>query len=94
MPNWKTEKLKKLARAFLSLRTEDEVLSFLRDVASLEELRELSNRWQVVLELNNGKNYRAIAAEVGLSTATITRIAHWLYEGEGGYKLALKRYKK
>lgn len=94
MPTWKTPKLKQLARAFLSLRTEDEMLAFLRDVATLEELGELSNRWDVVLQLKNGKNYRDVAVDTNMSTATITRIAHWLNHGEGGYRVALKRVKK
>ena len=94
MAQWKTTKLKQLAKALLSLRTEDEMLSFLRDVATLEELNELSNRWNVVLQLKNGKNYRDVAVNTGMSTTTITRIAHWLNHGEGGYKVALKRLKK
>ncbi len=94
MSTWKTPKLKQLARALLSLRTEDEMLAFLRDVATLEELGELSNRWEVVLQLKNGKNYRDVAVNTGMSTTTITRIAHWLNHGEGGYRMALKRAKK
>jgi len=94
MSAWKTPKLKQLARALLSLRTEDEMLAFLRDVATLEELGELSNRWDVVLQLKNGKNYRDVAVNTGMSTTTITRIAHWFNHGEGGYKMALKRVKK
>lgn len=94
MPTWKTPKLKQFAKALLSLRTEDEMLAFLRDVATLEELGELSNRWDVVLQLKNGKNYRDIAVNTGMSTTTITRIAHWLNHGEGGYRTALKRVKK
>ncbi len=70
------------------------MLAFLRDVATLEELGELSNRWDIVLQLKNGKNYRDIAVNTGMSTTTITRIAHWLNHGEGGYRTALKRVKK
>jgi len=94
MSTWKTPKLKQLAKALLSLQTEDEMLAFLRDVATLEELGELSNRWDIVLQLKNRKNYRDIAVNTGMSTTTITRIAHWLNHGEGGYRTALKRVKK
>lgn len=94
MTQWKTIKLKQFAKAILSLRTEGEILSFLRDVATLEELNELTNRWNVVLQLKSGKSYRDIAFNMGLSTTTITRIAHWLNHGEGGYKIALKRIRK
>ncbi len=94
MTHWKTPKLKQLARALLSLKTEEEMLAFLRDVGTLEELADLSNRWEAVLQLAAGKNYREIAENTGMSTTTVTRIASWLNGGEGGYRAALKRYKK
>jgi len=94
MKPWKTPKLKHLAKTLLSLKTEGEMLTFLRDVATLEELDSLSSRWDVVLELNKGTSYRDIAKKTGVSTATITRISHWLKHGEGGYRSALKRRKK
>ncbi|HBB37905.1 MAG: hypothetical protein UV82_C0010G0049 [Candidatus Magasanikbacteria bacterium GW2011_GWD2_43_18] len=90
MPTWKTTKLKRLAKALLSLHSEKDMLAFLRDIATLEELDALSSRWQVVLELKKGTSYRDIAHKTGVSTTTITRIAHWLEHGEGGYQAALK----
>lgn len=94
MPVWKTKKLRSLAQALLSIKKEDEMLSFLRDVATLEELRELANRWEVAKQLDQGKSYRDIGRSLKISTATITRIAHWLNHGEGGYRSALSRRKK
>jgi uncharacterized protein YerC len=35
--------------------------------------------------------YREISERTGASTATITRIAHWLKYGEGGYRFMLER---
>ena len=93
MTAWKNAKLKQFAKALLALKTEEEMLCFLRDAATLEELDALSGRWSVVLELERGTSYRDIAKKTGISTATITRIAHWLNHGEGGYKAALKRFK-
>lgn len=90
---WKTLKLKSLAKAFLSLKTEAELLSFLRDLCTLEELEEFSHRWEAVQLLNKKISYREIAESTKLSTTTITRIAHWLNHGEGGYKAALKKIK-
>lgn len=90
MSNWRTPKLKKLARAFLCLKKEKDVENFLRDLCTLEELEELSGRWEVAEMLNKGISYRDIAEKTGVSTTTITRVAHWLEHGEGGYKMALK----
>lgn len=94
MQNWKTVKLKKLAQAFLTIKQEVDLLNFLRDLCTLEELEELSARWEVVLLLEKGISYREIAQKTGVSTTTVTRIAHWLEHGEGGYKKVLESLKK
>ncbi|MFA6547958.1 MAG: YerC/YecD family TrpR-related protein [Candidatus Magasanikbacteria bacterium] len=94
MSNWRNAKLKKLAKAFLCLKSEKDVENFLRDLCTLEELEELSGRWEVAEMLNKGVSYRDIAEKTGVSTTTITRVAHWLEYGEGGYKIALKKGKK
>lgn len=91
---WKTQKLRNLAQALLSIKEEEVMLAFLRDVATHEELRELANRWEVAQQLEAGKSYRDIGRSVKASTATITRIAHWLHHGEGGYRSVLARQKK
>lgn len=90
MSTWKTLKLKKLAKTLLSIKSEKEMLAFLRDVATVEELEALSSRWEVAQLLDKGISYREIAKKTGVSTATITRIAHWLNHGEGGYRSALR----
>ncbi len=88
--NWKTSKLKKLSQAFLSINNEKDMLSFLRDLCTLEELDELSKRWEVACLLDKGLSYREVAGKVGISTTTVTRIAHWMKHGEGGYGKVLK----
>lgn len=91
---WKTKKLKFLARAFLSLENEKDMLAFLRDIATLEELDALSSRLGAAQMLHDGVPYRDIAKKTGMSTTTITRIANWLRHGEGGYRHALDNEKK
>jgi TrpR-related protein YerC/YecD len=80
-----------LFRAVLALETVEDCERFFRDLCTLSELRALTERWQVVRKLEEGMPYRAISEETGVSTATITRVAHWLQQGEGGYRLALER---
>jgi TrpR-related protein YerC/YecD len=94
MEKWKTTKLKRLAKAMLTLKKGEDMLGFLRDLLTLDELEEISGRWQAVELLDKGKTYREIAEKTGLSTTTVTRIAHWLEHGEGGYGKALKNIKK
>jgi TrpR-related protein YerC/YecD len=83
-----------LAAALLSLRGPDEVKRFLRDLCTYSELEALSHRWQIACLLHGKKSYVEIAEEVGASTATVTRVAHWLRHGAGGYALALDRTRK
>lgn len=90
---WKTPKLKKLAEALTNIQTTEEMLKFLRDLCTLEELDEFSSRWQVVELLQQGMPYREIAKKAKVSTTTVTRIAHWLHHGAGGYEQALKNKK-
>jgi uncharacterized protein YerC len=45
----------------------------------------------VVKLLDQGLPYQEIARRTGASTTTVTRVAHWLRHGEGGYRTALDR---
>ena len=80
-----------LFRAILTLETVEECEAFFRDLCTLGELRALGERWNVVLKLKEGLPYRTISEHTGVSTATITRVAHWLQHGRGGYDRALER---
>jgi TrpR-related protein YerC/YecD len=83
--------LDELAAAFLRLRNRDEARRFLRDLCTRGELEALAHRWQIVRLLDEGLPYLEIAERVHTSTATVTRVAHWLRHGTGGYQLVLRR---
>jgi TrpR-related protein YerC/YecD len=51
----------------------------------------MSERWQAAKRVGQGDGYREIAKDIGMSTTTVARVAHWLNHGKGGYKLILKR---
>jgi len=50
-------------------------------------------RFQVAETVVNKETYRNLSKKTGVSSATVTRVAHWLHHGMGGYKLILKRMK-
>ena len=83
-----------LADALLALRTRDEMLRFLRDLCTLQELEALGHRWQIVALLEQRMPYVEIAERVGASTTTVTRVAQWLRHGAGGYRTAIDRLKR
>lgn len=86
-----TSNLAELARALLLLQTEEEMMAFLRDVATVKEISSLAERLRVAEKVAEGMPYRTIIEEVGSSTATITRVAHWYHHGEGGYRTVIER---
>jgi len=88
---WMTDETRDLARAVLVLRSEEEALRFLRDVATVSELKEMGERWHVARLLDEGVSYVEIARQTGASSATISRVSQWLRYGRGGYRLVIDR---
>lgn len=93
-PDYPTEEMKSLYKAILTLKTADEAARFFRDLLTEAEIKEFSNRWQMVQMIAKGISYLDIAKSLGVSTTTVNRCAKWLHNGMGGYKLVLKRCKK
>jgi TrpR-related protein YerC/YecD len=89
--DWRTPDVEALFNAILSLQTTDEAEVFFRDLCTLNELRDMAQRWAVVRMLESGLHYADISRRTGASTATITRIASWLNHGEGGYRAMLDK---
>jgi TrpR-related protein YerC/YecD len=77
-----------------TLRTRDEAERFFRDLCTRSELEAMAHRWEVAQLLDEGLPYLEVAKRAHASTTTVTRVAQWLRNGEGGYQLALKRRKR
>ncbi|MFH1522845.1 MAG: YerC/YecD family TrpR-related protein [Patescibacteria group bacterium] len=85
------KKTDNLFKAILSLKTAKEAEKFFRDLCTIEEIQAMSERWQIAQMVSIGTPYRKIAEITGVSTTTVSRVALWLNNGEGGYKLALDK---
>jgi TrpR-related protein YerC/YecD len=83
-----------LYQAILQLDSEDECCRFLEDICTIKELQEISQRLAVAMALSDGKNYAAVSAETGASTATISRVNRCLLYGSGGYQTVIQRLKE
>jgi TrpR-related protein YerC/YecD len=88
---WLTKEMQELFDAILSLETRAEAESFFRDLCTLSELEAMAHRWEVARLVERGLPYLEIAERTGASTTTVTRVAHWLRHGEGGYRAVLDR---
>ena len=80
-----------LFQAILTLRTVEECRDFFKDLCTPAELQALADRWSVVGLLQQGRPYREISKQTGVSVTTIGRVARYLEAGNGGYTLAASR---
>lgn len=91
---WKNELTDNLCDAFLTLDNRDEIYMFLEDIATISEVKSLSQRLEVARLLGESKTYPQIAKETGASTATISRVKKCLDYGAGGYGIVMQRMKE
>ncbi len=89
--SYPTAAMKELFTAIVSLKSPTEAAKFFRDLLTMAEIREFANRWQMVKLLYRGESYLAVAQKLKVSTSTVTRVAHWLKNGFGGYKAVADR---
>ena len=80
-----------LFKAILSLKTVGECEAFFRDLCTIQELKDMRDRWQMVNYLQKQQSYRLIAEKLKTSTTTVARVAFWLKNGRGGYNSVWQR---
>ncbi|MFA4942994.1 MAG: YerC/YecD family TrpR-related protein [Patescibacteria group bacterium] len=85
------KKTNNLFEAILSLESVKEAECFFRDLCTIEEIRDMADRWEIAQLVNSKMPYRDIALKLKTSTTTVGRVATWLNNGMGGYKLAISR---
>lgn len=83
-----------LQRAFLKLKSTDDVFSFLRDLLTQDEIIEFSLRLDIAERLHQWQNYKEIEKEIWASSTTIARVAKFLKGEFGGYQKVLGKKTK
>ena len=91
MDRVRSESLNRLYHVILDLQTVEECYDFFEDLCTIKELKDLSQRLDVAFLLDRGKRYQQVAAETGVSSATICRVKKCLDYGSGGYRRAIDR---
>lgn len=94
MANFRSASVDALFRSILALGSVDECYRFFEDVCTIKEVQDMAQRLEAAVLLDEGKNYQQIAKEVGISTATISRVSRCLNYGSGGYREAIDKRKK
>lgn len=90
----KTEAVKELFEAILTLENVDECFDFFEDVCTVNEVLSIAQRFSVAKMLKDNKTYLEVAKETGASTATISRVNRSLNYGNDGYEMVFSRLKK
>ena len=90
----KNEQTEDLCRAIVSIKTVEECYRFLDDLCTVSEITEMGKGLAAAGMLREGITYNEIAAQTGLSTATITRVNRALRYGSDGYHMVLDRLMK
>jgi len=90
----KSERVDLLAKAFLSLQSEEDCYRLFEDLFTIREIQDLSSRMEIALMLRDKVTYNEIVERTGASTATIGRVNRALNYGAGGYELVMNRIDK
>ncbi len=85
--------LDRLFSIILRLETVEECYRFFEDICTARELEDMAQRLDAAFLLDAGCNYQEISKQVGISTATISRVSRCLKYGDG-YRMALDKSKE
>ena len=89
----KTEAVKQLLEAILTLENVDECFDLFEDLCTVNELLSLAQRFEVAKMLRERNTYLEVAEKTGASTATISRVNRSLNYGNDGYDMVFARIK-
>ena len=84
----------RLFEAILSLKDTEECYNFFEDICTINELRDMCQRLETAMLIDEGISYQKISEQIGVSPATISRVSRCLNYGAGGYRAVIDRMKE
>ena len=90
----RTDAVKDLFEAILTLENVEECFDFFEDVCTVNEVLSIAQRFAVAKMLKENNTYLEVAKETGASTATISRVNRSLNYGNDGYEMVFSRLNK
>ena len=81
----------RLFQTILNLQTVEDCYAYFEDLCTIKEIRDMAQRLDTAILLDQGVSYQKITQQVGISTATIGRVSKCLNYGTGGYRAAIDR---
>ena len=88
---FRSESIDRLFATILNLRNAEECYAYFEDLCTVKELKDMAQRLDTAILLDQGASYQQITRQVGISTATIGRVSKCLNYGTGGYRTAIDR---
>lgn len=73
--------------SFFKFKTKKNLTLFIEDLFTPEETLDLAQRLKIAKLILDGKTYEEIAAEIPVSTSTISKIGQVIKFGKGGFAL-------
>ncbi|MBQ7088827.1 MAG: hypothetical protein IJN04_04215 [Clostridia bacterium] len=94
MAPFNTPSIDRLFEVILQLKDKEECRKFFEDICTIKEVQDMAQRLDAAILLDEGAGYQTIGEQVGISTATISRVSRCLNYGSGGYRMAINRLKE
>jgi TrpR-related protein YerC/YecD len=95
LSNQEREKLlEEFCEAISVLNNPKEIMNFLTDLLTGQEVIMLAKRIKAAKLLLNGKNYKEIQESLKMGQSTIAKVNHWLAESGEGFRVIAERTKK
>jgi TrpR-related protein YerC/YecD len=79
--------------SFYKVKTKKDINNFIEDLFFQEETLDLAQRLKIAKLILDGKTYEEIAAEIPVSTSTISKIGQVIKFGKGGLKITWEKTK-
>ena len=94
MDKIRNQSVDNLMAVIAKMDSADDCYDFFSDLCTIKELQDMAQRFEMALMLKGGANYQNVAATVGTSSATISRVNRCLVYGNGGYEKAIAIFNK
>ena len=91
MESFHSDMTDKLMDAIVNLKSKKDCYDFFEDVCTIKEILDMSKRLEAAKLLDKRLSYKEVISEIGLSTATLSRVSKALNYGTGGYKKAISK---
>ena len=74
MDKIRNQSVENLMQVIAKMDSPDDCFDFFSDLCTIKELQDMAQRFEMALLLKDGANYQNVAATVGTSSATISRV--------------------